>query len=68
MITALAIDTRAAKAHGLARLVLPAGAVVVLEDGRSLRVQPSGALDPVVQGGTPHGGIGEDPTAARRRS
>lgn len=65
MSAAIAVDPRAARAHGLPPLRLLAGAVVQLEDGRRLRVQPAGELDPIVQGGTPHAGIGEDPAARR---
>lgn len=68
MSAPVAVDPRAARAFGLAPAVqLRPGAVVQLEDGQQLRLQASGALHRVVQGGQPRGGIAED-AAARRAS
>lgn len=36
-------------------------------DGETLIARADGGLDRVVQGGRPHGGIAEDPTATERR-
>lgn len=59
------VQPRSRRAAGLALGYLPPGAVLQLEDGQLLRVQPAGELDGIVLGGRPHGGIGEDPSAGR---
>lgn len=59
------IHRLARRAAALSLVYLPVGSVVVLEDGTRWIVQPRGELDPVVEGGRPHGGIAEDPSARR---
>lgn len=59
------LHPRARSAAGLQLHRLPAGAIVEMPDGRRLAVQPGGELDPVVQGGRPHGGIAESASAGR---
>lgn len=65
MTAAVLLHRRARREEGIAVLHLLPGSVVEMPDGRRLRVQPGGELDPVVQGGQPHGGIAEDASAGR---
>lgn len=65
MTAPVALHRLARRAAAFSFVHLPVGAIVVLEDGTRWRVQPRGELDRVVEGGRPHGGIGEDPSAGR---
>lgn len=65
MIPAL-LPPRTRRAHGLALVFLPVGAIVILEDGTRWRVQPAGELDLIYEGGRPHGGVAEDPAIGGR--
>ena len=66
MTTPIALDPRAAAAHGLrpARCFAP-GTVIVAGDGRALRVTPAGTLDPWPPDG--RRSIASDPAAVGRR-
>jgi hypothetical protein len=63
------IDPRALRAFGFRPGEIVAarpGTVLVTADGTALRVTDAGALDPVVQGGTPWGrSLAADPAARR---
>jgi hypothetical protein len=60
---AVLLDPRAARAVGSGVLAFPILAVLVGDTGEMFIVRPDGGLDRVIQGGRPHGGIAEDPTA-----
>lgn len=66
MTGAVLLRGAAARAVGLPVMPLSVGAVLVSDDGATYRVTAEGALDRVVQGGRPHGGIAEDFTARVR--
>lgn len=65
MTAAVLLHRRPRREEGIDVLHLLPGTVLVMPDGRRLRVQPNGALDPVIQGGVPVAGIAADPAAGR---
>lgn len=67
MTGAVIIQAPARRAVGLRVCALPAHSVLIGDCGERWFVRCDGGLDPVVQGGAPHGGIAEDPTATRSR-
>jgi hypothetical protein len=62
---AVLLDVRARRALGISVGALPSAAVVIDDTGHAYLVRDDGGLDRIVQGGRPHGGIAEDPTARR---
>jgi hypothetical protein len=65
VIAAVLLHRLARREAGICVTHLAPGSVIQMVDGRLLRVMPGGELDPVHQGGRPHGGIAEDSTAGR---
>jgi hypothetical protein len=63
---AVLLNVRARAESGIRIAALPVHAIVLGDAGQRWRVRDDGGLDPVIQGGRPHGGIAADPTATRR--